>query len=216
MKIDKNDALKIILGLSFIILLFAITMSNDNNQTNNQNNDINNNKPIIENNKNDTDKPNKEPEKTIYDKLNKNNYSFTSTINVNNLEQHITGTINNSTVDIIIDNQNIIRNIDDFNNINENFKYINIDYLKRIIDLANINNKDENNNIITYDIDIIDLIDIYNPEIDYDSFNIVEVDKMIITFNDGYIKNIELDYTNYFKYIDSNNNNLNIKIEYNY
>ena len=215
MKIDKNDVLKIILGLSFIVLLLAITMSDDNNQTNNKNNNINN-KPIIENNKNDGDKPNKEPVKTIYDKLNTNNYSFTSTINVNNLEQYITGIINNSTVDVVIDNQNIIRNIDEFNNINENFKYINIDYLKRIIDLANINSKDEDNNIITYDIDIIDLIDIYNPEIDYDSFNINQVDKMIITFNDGYIKNIEIDYTNYFKYIDSSNNNLNIKIEYNY
>lgn len=215
MELNKTDALKIMLGLSFVVLLLVLAMSANDNK-NNVDNNIDN-KPSIENNKNEEDKDTeKEPVKTIYDKLNKNNYSFTSTININNIEQNITGIVNKSTIDVTIDNQNMIRNIDDFNNINENFKYINVEYLKRIIDLATINNKDEDNNIITYDVDIIDLLDIYSPELEYDSFNVTGVDKIIVTFSDGYIKNIEANYTNYFKYIDNTNNNLNIKIEYNY
>ena len=215
MELNKTDALKIMLGLSFVVLLLVLAMSTNDNK-NNVDNNIDN-KPSIENNKNEEDKDTeKEPVKTIYDKLNQNNYSFTSTININNIEQNITGIVNKPTIDVTIDNQNMIRNIDDFNNINENFKYINVEYLKRIIDLATINTKDEDNNIITYDVDIIDLLDIYSPELEYDSFNVTGVDKIIVTFSDGYIKNIEADYTNYFKYIDNTNNNLNIKIEYNY
>jgi len=215
MEINKTDILKIMLGLSFIVLLLVMAMSandNKNNVDNNVNDKIN-----IENNKNEEGKDTEnEPIKTIYDKLNQNNYSFTSTININNIEQNITGIVNKSTIDVTIDNQNMIRNIDDFNSINDNFKYINVDYLKRIIDISNINNRDEENNIITYDVDVIDLLDIYSPELEYDSFDVTGVDKIIVTFNDGYIKNIEANYTNYFKYIDNNNNNLKIKIEYNY
>jgi len=215
MEINKTDILKIMLGLSFIVLLLVMAMSANDNKNNVDNNV--NDKPNIENNKNEEGKDTEnEPIKTIYDKLNQNNYSFTSTININNIEQNITGIVNKSTIDVTIDNQNMIRNIDDFNSINDNFKYINVDYLKRIIDISNINNRDEENNIITYDVDVIDLLDIYSPELEYDSFDVTGVDKIIVTFNDGYIKNIEANYTNYFKYIDNNNNNLNIKIEYNY
>lgn len=215
MNIDKTDFLKIMLGLSFLVLLLVITMTANDNK-NNVNNNVNN-KPSIENNKNEEDKDTeKEPVKTIYDKLNENNYSFVVNLNINNYEQYITGRVNNETVEVTIDSQTIIRNISEFNNINDNFKYINFDYLKRIIDLASLENKDEENNIITYQVDIIDLIDIYNPLIDYDSFNLTGVDKIVVTLDNGYIKKLEIDYSNYFKYIDNGNNNLNITIEYNY
>lgn len=215
MNIDKTDFLKIMLGLSFLVLLLVITMTASKNR---EDNPVNNNeRPVVDNNKTDDEQEeNKEPVKSIYDKLNENNYSFVASLNINNYEQYITGRINNETVEVAIDSQTIIRNISEFNNINDNFKYINFDYLKRIIDLASLENKDEENNIITYQVDIIDLIDIYNPLIDYDSFNLTGVDKIVVTLDNGYIKKLEIDYSNYYKYIDSGNNNLNITIEYNY
>lgn len=216
MKINKDDLLKIILGLSFLVLLVVIAMSGSTSKNNKNTSNNNSNKPIVEEqDKNKTDND-KQPQKTIYDKLNQNNYSFVITLNVNNLEKNITGKVSDSTIEVTIDSQTIIRNISEFDNIDEDFKYINLEYIKRIIDLANINSKDEENNIIIYDVDVIDLLDIYNPDIEYDSFTVNEVDKITATFVDEYLKKVEIDYTNYFKYIDKNNNNLNITIEYNY
>ena len=214
MKIDKDDLLKIILGLSFLVLLVVIAMSSSKNDNNTSNN--NSNKPVVEEQNKDKTDSDKQPQKTIYDKLNQNNYSFVISLNVNNLEKKITGKVSNSTVEVTMESQTIIRNTSEFDNIDEDFKYINLEYIKRIIDLANINSKDEDNNIIIYDVDVIDLLDIYNPDIEYDSFTLNEIDKITATFNDEYLKKVEIDYTNYFKYIDENNNNLNIIIEYNY
>lgn len=214
MKIDKNNLLKIMLGLSFLVLLVVIAMSASKNDGNASNN--NQNKPAVEEQDKEENYKEDQPIKTIYDKLNQNNYSFNITLNINNIEKNITGRVSGSTVEITMDSQTIIRNISEFNNIDEEFKYINIEYIKRIIDLANINSKDEDNNIIIYDVDIIDLLDIYNPDIDYDSFTVNEIDKITATFSYEYLKKLEIDYSNYYKYIDKNNNNLNITIEYNY
>lgn len=203
MKINKNTILKIIFLLSFLVLILIIfSVFNDSKVNENRN------------------QTNKEEEKVneikinIYEKLNQNKYSFIVNSNINNYEKYITGRVNKNTVNVTIDNETIIRNIGDFNTIDDMFKYINIDTLKLIIDLASINSK--NDNIITYDIDVIDLLDIYNSEIEYDSFTFDSTDKIIITFENNYIKKIDLDYSNYFKFIDHNNTNFNINIEYNY
>jgi len=201
MKIDENDVLKIAIGLIFIIFLVIIVRGNDkvkvnDNKDNNKDNEI---KEEI-----------KEEKEDIYSKIDKGNYSFTYNININDNKEDINGTVKDNIINI----DNLYNgDIKEFNNIKGYFKYLNIESIKEILDLSYCDNKD---NIYNCTIDTFDLIDIYNSDIEYDSFTSSSSNKIKLVLIDNYISEIELDYTNYYKYLNKDNSKFNINIKYNY
>lgn len=205
MKINKTKILKII--LLFTLILFISVMINL----------IFPNKKLIDKIEEIEEQEEQEKEEiknSIYGELEKGNYSFKATIDINETSENINVNIEKDTVNVTIDNNTIIKNIKDFDEIKSYFKYINFDNIKTMIDLSLIKEKEEDK--IIYEIETYDLLDLYNPKIKYDSFKEPPVDEITVTFEDKYIKTIEMNLNNYYKMINENNKNLIIKIEYNY
>lgn len=204
MNINKTKILKIILLISLIILISIMLNLIFSNDVSNKLDNITNKEETKEN----------QDQITIYDKLNENKYSFKVTSNINNVEEYIEGNIEKNTVTVNINNNSIIKNTKDFNSIRPYFQYINLDNIKTMIDLSLIKSKEKDK--IIYEIDIFDLVDMYNYTLEYDPFSKPVNDTITVTFIDEYIKTIDLNLNNYYKFINKDNSNLNIKIEYIY
>lgn len=202
MKIDENDVLKIAIGLIFVIFLIIIARGNDKVKVNDNKDNNKNNSQIKE--------EVKEEKENIYSKIDKGNYSFIYNININDKNENIIGSVNNNILNI----DNLYNgDMKDFNNIKDYFKYLNIESIKEVLDLSYCDNKD---NVYTCSIDTFDLIDIYNSDIEYDSFNNSTSNIIKLILIDNYISEISLDYTNYYKYLDKGNTKFNINIKYDY
>lgn len=74
--------------------------------------------------------------------------------------------------------------------------------------------KNEEDDIYEYEIEITDLLDQYT-DLDYDAFADYKTDKMTICYNKkGYIKEIRLDYSNYFSYLSGKDSVFKVTMEF--
>ena len=225
---DKNDFFKnkdniiAIIGIIFFVLLaiFArfTTSSNDNTEDNK-----NGNQETIEkdNQNNDEDSEEEIGEETI-------SYNFTYTIDNNNQISIVEGKFyNNKQKFSIIENgikQEYAKLEDNYlklengtyeilkGDINDYFKYLD---LEDIIEFTEYSIYEEDDDTKIYEIDVPELIDKYNLELEYNGFDEFKSDSITIEERKGIIKEIILDYSNYFSYITNSKYSFKVTMKFN-
>lgn len=199
---NKDNVIAII-GIIFFVILAIFARFNATSSNKNSNN---NNQDVVEKENNDS-KTEQEQEQII-------SYDFTYTIDNNNQISIVEGKrYNNKQKFSIIENgkkQEYAKIEDSYlkleenkydilnGNINDYFKYLELDDIKEFTEYSVSEEKNDNK---VYEIDVPDLIDKYNFELEYNSFNDFETDSITIEYDKEKIKKITLDYSNYFSYI---------------
>lgn len=211
---NKDNVLAII-GIIFFVVLAIIARNNNSSMSSNEQDDSVNNVVEKENQQ-------EESEEDI-------NYKFTYTVNNNGNISVIEGKrynnkekfsiiengskqeyarLDTSYMKLFNDNYEILKE-----DINDYFKYIDINSVKEILEYSNYE-EDEEDDIENYSIDITDLIDRYNFELDYNGFDDFDDDSVILTRRNNNIVSIEMDYSNYFTYV--NNSTYTFKVTMNF
>ncbi len=215
----KNGIMLVLMILFFTALIIPLRNSN-NNEPSNKNNKPNNkpNNNIIDNNESSI--------KGIK-YLNNNNYAYIYTFELPQYKEKITGKIysnkekftiinNNQTIEaarlgndyLILQNGNF-----QFTSVpSDNLKYTNIKNLQALLEMSIFEEKEGK---INYEIDPIDILDIYAPDILYDEFANYDSDFISIYYQNDYITKMELDFNNYQRIVTGNNTDtLKIVLEY--
>lgn len=224
-EMTKQDQIKNGIMLVLMILFFAalvIPLRNSNNKEPNNNSNNKNNKP----NNNIIDNNNESSIKGI-NYLKDNNYAYIYTFELPEYKEKITGKIYNNKEKFTIINNNqtieaarlgndylILQNGNfQFTNVpSDNLKYANIKNLQALLEMSIFEEKEGK---ITYEIDPIDTLDIYAPDILYDEFANYNSDSVSIYYQNDYITKIKIDFNNYQSIVTGNNKNtLKIVLEY--
>lgn len=222
---NKDKIFGVFFLIFFIVLIIMVrTGSNPEEEKYQDSSDVNNyTSSEIENSDDDS-------KIDIYQGIKGNNYSYTYTVNIDNKKEIITGKVyDNKEEFTIISNvkEKYVRIGDNYFKV-ENSKYIDVNkddirsYFK-YIDISNIDKitgistKDKTTDEYTllYNIQITDLIDEYNFDIYYDPFEDYSSDKVSMNIDSNkMLKLIEIDYSNYYKFVNSKDTNFNVTLEY--
>lgn len=213
----KNTIMFVIMIVFFAFL--ALT-ARSNNGSNTNNNDKDSNKPS-------STTSNEESSIKGISAIKNNNYAYIYTFDTGITKEKITGKIynnkekftiinNTSTIEgarlgedyLILENGNFR-----FNSIpSENIKYTNSKNLATLLELSPFDEKKEK---VEYEIDLIDMFDIYNPDFVYDEFSDYTPDQAYVYYENENISKIELVLNNYQKIITNNKDaSLTITLEY--
>jgi len=216
----NKDTILAIIGIIFLVGLAILARAGGGNQNDSL-------EPTPSTTQNPTDETTTEPESTdILESLNQKNYHFTYTIQQNNETEIIDGKVNGSkAVFTILGNQK-----EEYAKVSDNylkkengeykiisseirayFSYINNSALSEILEISMMEEKD---NIQTYSIDTTDLLDEYT-DIEYDGFDDFKDDTIKIYKNkEQQIEKIELDYSNYFSYVNEQATTFKVTMEF--
>lgn len=225
---DKNDFFKnkdnviAIIGIIFFVLLAIFARFTTSDNDNNVDNKKDNQETVEKDNQNNNEDGEEEiEEETI-------SYNFTYTVDNNNQISIIEGKFyNNKQKFSIIENgekQEYAKLEDNYlklkngtyeilkGDINDYFKYLNIN---DIIEFTEYSTYEEEDDIKIYEIDIPDLIDKYNLELEYNGFDDFKSDSITIEERKGNVKEIVLDYSNYFSYITNSKYRFKVTMKFN-
>lgn len=232
---EKNDryhaiAMLAIYGIFFVILIVFVRMSpttDDNNQSTTNNGS--NNSPVVENNET------KDPTNNIIDNSSKDeevdinedfeiNYSYVYTVENNGIKEVFTGKrlddkeiftyINtNGSSDYAKLSGNYLKKEDgEYKLVDEpssTLKYLDMDKIIALTEKANLT---KDGNIYKYAVPTKEVLSIYG----YEQMVSDAIDKIIISLENGIIKTIDIDFSNYNYVINGNiAANLIIRMEFN-
>lgn len=157
-----------------------------------------------------------------------NNYHFTYTVNVDGVKEVIDGEVNggkakfsilgNKKEEYIKLSNTYMRVVDgkyevlEDANIRPYFPYLGKEGISEIQSISLSSNEEDD--VYEYEIDVFDLLDKYTV-IEYDSFEEFKTDKMVVRYNKkGYIKDIKIDYSNYFTYVNKRTSVFKVTMEF--
>lgn len=222
-EITKEERIKN--GIMFFIMIlffgFLVMSIRTNDTTLKDNKEKNNN--VIDDNTSET------TNSVIdgVDFLRKNNFSYIYTFETENKKEKITGKIYNSKEKFTLISENetlecarlgedyfvLKDNNYQFSEIpTTNLLYSNIESLTSLLEMSLFEEKKER---WEFEIDPIDMFDIYNPDFSYDSFSDYGTDNAYIYYNGNTISKIKLNLDNYQKTITNDSNaKLQITLEY--
>lgn len=216
----KNTVMCVIMLLFFGFLAIS-ARSNDGNTVNNNNQ---NNK---DNNNSGSNITNEESNIKGINNLKNNNFAYIYTFVTGTTKEKMTGKIyNNKEKFTIINNTTTIEGArlgDDylilenndfkFSSIpSENIKYTNT---KTLITLLELSAFEERKERVEYEIDLIDMFDLYSPDFIYDEFADYKSDKAYVYYQNENISKIELVLNNYQQKITNTQDaTLTITLEY--
>lgn len=222
-EVTKEERVKSTIMFVIMILFFGFLALTA--RSNNENASTNNNKD--QNNKPSSNIPSGDSSIDGMDALKNNNFAYIYTFDTGITKEKITGKIyNNKEKFTIINNTTTLEgarlgtdylilenNNFKFSSIpSENIKYTDTTNLLTLLNLSAFEEKKER---VEYEIDLIDMFDLYNPEFLYDEFANYPSDKAYIYYENKNISKIELILNNYQKIITNNQEaTLTITLEY--
>lgn len=90
--------------------------------------------------------------------------------------------------------------------------YIDLDSIRKVMSIS-ISSTEEDD-VFEYEVSLPDLLDTYTDE-DYDMFVEYPVDTLVVSYNKkGHFKKIEIDYSNYFTYLEKTTTTFKVKMEF--
>lgn len=222
-EVTKEERIKSTIMFLIMVFFFGFlalsARSNDNNTTNNKKTE-NTITPgtNIDNTNSDIEG---------IDSLKQNNYGYIYTFTTTTSKEKITGKIyNNKEKFTIINNETTLEGArlgEDylilengnfhFSNVpSENIKYTNT---SNLISLLNLSSFEEKKDRFEYEIEPIDMFDIYSPDFIYDEFLDYGTDHAYVYYDNKNISKIEISLNNYQKAITNNQSDtLTITLEY--